>query len=163
MVRKQSIAISLWYTSESRCWECIRDRHHHHTNVQERYLLMVGENSHGFFQYMALLTLTADVKGSFQWDLHRNYCKFILFADTDFKKENYSYLSVDFFSQHTKKDLDGFKKLFHRFLQEKGPSVDWGKIQRPPEDSVSYNLGCFLTAFLVHLQGSLEMGYFRSS
>ncbi|XP_034515109.1 UTP--glucose-1-phosphate uridylyltransferase isoform X1 [Ailuropoda melanoleuca] len=36
--------------------------------------------------------------------------------------------------EHTKKDLDGFRKLFHRFLQEKGPSVDWGKIQRPPED-----------------------------
>ncbi|KAM5249984.1 UTP--glucose-1-phosphate uridylyltransferase isoform 3-T3 [Hipposideros larvatus] len=38
--------------------------------------------------------------------------------------------------EHTKKDLDGFRKLFHRFLQEKGPSVDWGKIQRPPEDSI---------------------------
>nr|XP_023408455.1 UTP--glucose-1-phosphate uridylyltransferase isoform X2 [Loxodonta africana]XP_023408456.1 UTP--glucose-1-phosphate uridylyltransferase isoform X2 [Loxodonta africana]XP_023408457.1 UTP--glucose-1-phosphate uridylyltransferase isoform X2 [Loxodonta africana] len=38
--------------------------------------------------------------------------------------------------EHTKKDLDGFRKLFHRFLQEKGPSVDWGKIQRPPEDSL---------------------------
>ncbi|RXM29817.1 UTP--glucose-1-phosphate uridylyltransferase [Acipenser ruthenus] len=35
----------------------------------------------------------------------------------------------------TRKDFDGFKKLFHRFLQEKGPSVDWGMIQRPPEDS----------------------------
>ncbi|KAM8809363.1 UTP--glucose-1-phosphate uridylyltransferase-like isoform 1-T1 [Eudromia elegans] len=41
--------------------------------------------------------------------------------------------------EHTKKDLEGFKKLFHRFLQEKGPSVDWEKIQRPPEDSVSCN------------------------
>nr|AAH78581.1 MGC85503 protein [Xenopus laevis] len=39
--------------------------------------------------------------------------------------------------EHTKKDLAGFQKLFHRFLQEKGPAVDWGKIQRPPEDSVS--------------------------
>ncbi|KAK2523187.1 Ugp2 [Columba livia] len=38
--------------------------------------------------------------------------------------------------EHAKKDLEGFKKLFHRFLQEKGPSVDWGKIQRPPEDSI---------------------------
>uniref|UniRef100_A0A2K6MWP4 UTP--glucose-1-phosphate uridylyltransferase n=1 Tax=Rhinopithecus bieti TaxID=61621 RepID=A0A2K6MWP4_RHIBE len=25
--------------------------------------------------------------------------------------------------EHTKKDLDGFRKLFHRFLQEKGPSI----------------------------------------
>lgn len=48
--------------------------------------------------------------------------------------------SIAFFFQHTKKDLEGFQKLFHRFLQEKGPSVDWGKIQRPPEDSVSYNM-----------------------
>ncbi|KAK2510124.1 hypothetical protein MC885_021597, partial [Smutsia gigantea] len=38
--------------------------------------------------------------------------------------------------EHTKKDPDGFQKLFHRFLQEKGPSVDWGKIQRPPEDLI---------------------------
>jgi UTP--glucose-1-phosphate uridylyltransferase len=38
--------------------------------------------------------------------------------------------------EHTKKDLDGFQKLFHRFLQEKGPSVDWGKIQRPPDDLI---------------------------
>ncbi|KTF84592.1 hypothetical protein cypCar_00023535 [Cyprinus carpio] len=36
----------------------------------------------------------------------------------------------------SRKDFEGFKKLFHRFLQEKGPSVDWAKIQRPPEDSV---------------------------
>ncbi|XP_010291355.1 PREDICTED: UTP--glucose-1-phosphate uridylyltransferase-like isoform X1 [Phaethon lepturus] len=42
--------------------------------------------------------------------------------------------------EHAKKDLEGFKKLFHRFLQEKGPSVDWGKIQRPPEDSVLLNI-----------------------
>ncbi|XP_076584069.1 UTP--glucose-1-phosphate uridylyltransferase-like isoform X1 [Chaetodon auriga] len=35
-----------------------------------------------------------------------------------------------------KKDFDGFKKLFHRFLQVKGPAVDWAKINRPPEDSV---------------------------
>uniref|UniRef100_A0A8C5M589 UTP--glucose-1-phosphate uridylyltransferase n=1 Tax=Leptobrachium leishanense TaxID=445787 RepID=A0A8C5M589_9ANUR len=38
--------------------------------------------------------------------------------------------------EHIKKDLAGFQSLFHRFLQEKGPSVDWGKIQRPPEDSI---------------------------
>lgn len=39
--------------------------------------------------------------------------------------------------QICKKDFDGFKKLFHRFLQVKGPSVDWAKINRPPEDAVS--------------------------
>uniref|UniRef100_A0A8D0CL87 UTP--glucose-1-phosphate uridylyltransferase n=1 Tax=Scleropages formosus TaxID=113540 RepID=A0A8D0CL87_SCLFO len=35
-----------------------------------------------------------------------------------------------------RKDFEGFKKLFHRFLQAKGPSVDWAKIHRPPEDSI---------------------------
>lgn len=35
-----------------------------------------------------------------------------------------------------KKDFEGFEKLFHRFLQVKGPSVDWAKIHRPPEDSI---------------------------
>lgn len=42
-----------------------------------------------------------------------------------------------FLFQISRKDFDGFKKLFHRFLQVKGPSVDWAKINRPPEDSVS--------------------------
>ncbi|KAG2467153.1 UGPA uridylyltransferase, partial [Polypterus senegalus] len=46
-----------------------------------------------------------------------------------------------------KKDFVGFKQLFHRFLQEKGPSVDWVKIKRPPEDSDDDNelnsSGCF--------------------
>ncbi len=36
----------------------------------------------------------------------------------------------------SRKDFDGFKKLFHRFLQAKGPAVDWAKINRPPEDSI---------------------------
>ncbi|PWA14030.1 hypothetical protein CCH79_00015801 [Gambusia affinis] len=34
------------------------------------------------------------------------------------------------------KDFKGFKNLFHRFLQVKGPSVEWIKIKRPPEDSI---------------------------
>ena len=42
-----------------------------------------------------------------------------------------------FLFQISRKDFDGFKKLFHRFLQVKGPSVEWPKINRPPEDSVS--------------------------
>lgn len=42
-----------------------------------------------------------------------------------------------FFLQVCRRDFDGFKKLFHRFLQVKGPSVDWAKISRPPEDAVS--------------------------
>uniref|UniRef100_A0A8C7XQC9 Uncharacterized protein n=1 Tax=Oryzias sinensis TaxID=183150 RepID=A0A8C7XQC9_9TELE len=36
-----------------------------------------------------------------------------------------------------KKNFEGFTNLFQRFLQVKGPSVEWVKIQRPPEDSVS--------------------------
>uniref|UniRef100_A0A3Q3XL79 UTP--glucose-1-phosphate uridylyltransferase n=1 Tax=Mola mola TaxID=94237 RepID=A0A3Q3XL79_MOLML len=40
-------------------------------------------------------------------------------------------------AQICRKDFDGFKRLFHRFLQVKGPAVDWAKINRPPDDSVS--------------------------
>uniref|UniRef100_A0A8D3CY04 UTP--glucose-1-phosphate uridylyltransferase n=1 Tax=Scophthalmus maximus TaxID=52904 RepID=A0A8D3CY04_SCOMX len=36
----------------------------------------------------------------------------------------------------SRKDFDGFKKLFHRFLHVKGPGVDWAKINRPPDDSI---------------------------
>ncbi|XP_068606746.1 UDP-glucose pyrophosphorylase 2a isoform X2 [Brachionichthys hirsutus] len=36
----------------------------------------------------------------------------------------------------SRKDFEGFKKLFHRFLQVKGPAVDWTQISRPPEDSI---------------------------
>ncbi|XP_050989253.1 UDP-glucose pyrophosphorylase 2b isoform X1 [Labeo rohita] len=36
----------------------------------------------------------------------------------------------------SKKDFEGFRNLFHRFLQVKGPSVEWSKINRPPEDSI---------------------------
>jgi len=35
-----------------------------------------------------------------------------------------------------KKDLDGFAQLFHRFLQEEGPSVDWEHIEKLPENAV---------------------------
>ncbi|XP_021926971.1 UTP--glucose-1-phosphate uridylyltransferase isoform X4 [Zootermopsis nevadensis] len=35
-----------------------------------------------------------------------------------------------------KKELDGFAQLFHRFLQEEGPSVDWERIDRLPENAV---------------------------
>ncbi|MFT7807089.1 UTP-glucose-1-phosphate uridylyltransferase isoform X1 [Arapaima gigas] len=35
-----------------------------------------------------------------------------------------------------KKDFEGFKKIFHNFLQAKAPSVDWAKIYRPPEDLI---------------------------
>lgn len=45
--------------------------------------------------------------------------------------------SIFVFFQASRKDFEGFKNLFHRFLQVKGPSVEWVKIQRPPEDSVS--------------------------
>lgn len=36
----------------------------------------------------------------------------------------------------SRKDFNGFRELFHRFLQVKGPSVEWAKINRPPEDSI---------------------------
>jgi len=34
-------------------------------------------------------------------------------------------------------DLHGFSRLFERFLNETGPSIDWEKIERLPEGSVS--------------------------
>ncbi|XP_019720072.1 UTP--glucose-1-phosphate uridylyltransferase-like isoform X2 [Hippocampus comes] len=42
----------------------------------------------------------------------------------------------DAHAQSCKKDFEGFKRLFHRFLQVKGPAVDWAKISRPPEEAV---------------------------
>lgn len=39
-------------------------------------------------------------------------------------------------TETTRKDLEGFQKLFHRFLKEKGPSVEWVKIKPPPEESI---------------------------
>lgn len=42
------------------------------------------------------------------------------------------------------KDFEGFRNLFHRFLQVKGPSVEWANIQQPPEDSVSVVNVCVL-------------------
>uniref|UniRef100_A0A1B6CUM9 UTP--glucose-1-phosphate uridylyltransferase n=1 Tax=Clastoptera arizonana TaxID=38151 RepID=A0A1B6CUM9_9HEMI len=40
----------------------------------------------------------------------------------------------------TKQELDGFKRLFERFLRETGPSVDWDKIEKLPQGSVQeYN------------------------
>lgn len=39
-----------------------------------------------------------------------------------------------------KKELNGFTDLFNRFLQEEGPSVNWEKIERLPQDAVrDYN------------------------
>ncbi|XP_037545930.1 UTP--glucose-1-phosphate uridylyltransferase isoform X1 [Nematolebias whitei] len=36
----------------------------------------------------------------------------------------------------SRKDFNGFKNLFHRFLQVKGPSVEWARINRPPEELI---------------------------
>ncbi|XP_077461132.1 UTP--glucose-1-phosphate uridylyltransferase-like isoform X1 [Stigmatopora argus] len=44
--------------------------------------------------------------------------------------------SGDAHGQNSKKDFEGFKRLFQRFLQVKGPAVDWAKISRPPEDAI---------------------------
>lgn len=39
-----------------------------------------------------------------------------------------------------KKQYDGFAKLFERFLQEEGPSVDWNKIKKLPPGAVSFSI-----------------------
>ncbi|XP_042886669.1 UTP--glucose-1-phosphate uridylyltransferase-like [Penaeus japonicus] len=36
----------------------------------------------------------------------------------------------------TEKDFEGFEKLFGRFINESGPSVEWSKIEKLPEGSV---------------------------
>ena len=36
------------------------------------------------------------------------------------------------------KEFDGFKRLFGKFINEKGPSVVWEQIERLPKDAVSY-------------------------
>ena len=34
------------------------------------------------------------------------------------------------------REFDGFKRLFGKFINEKGPSVIWDNIERLPEDAV---------------------------
>lgn len=38
--------------------------------------------------------------------------------------------------EETQKHFNGFIKLFHRFLDETGPSVDWNKIEKLPNDAI---------------------------
>lgn len=38
--------------------------------------------------------------------------------------------------EETQKQFDGFTKLFHRFLDETGPSVDWSKIDKLPKEAI---------------------------
>ena len=48
--------------------------------------------------------------------------------------------------QTVDREFDGFKKLFGKFINEKGPSVIWDKIERLPQDAVSLErdsrIGC---------------------
>ncbi|CAH1163568.1 unnamed protein product [Phaedon cochleariae] len=39
-------------------------------------------------------------------------------------------------TEEARKQFDGFSKLFTRFLDESGPSVDWNKIEKLPNDAV---------------------------
>ena len=40
--------------------------------------------------------------------------------------------------QVVEQDLDGFKRLFGKFINSTGPSVHWDKIEKLPEDAVSF-------------------------
>lgn len=45
-----------------------------------------------------------------------------------------------FVMQTRQKEFDGFQRLYARFLQEEGPSVDWDSIEKLPGDAVkNYN------------------------
>lgn len=46
-------------------------------------------------------------------------------------------MCIPFTFQGVRKEFDGFERLFARFLQETGPSVDWEKIKLLPEGAVS--------------------------
>lgn len=37
------------------------------------------------------------------------------------------------------RQFDGFTHLFKRFLQEEGPSLEWDRIQKLPDDAVNNN------------------------
>lgn len=50
-----------------------------------------------------------------------------------------------------RKDLNGFADLFDRFLQEEGPSVNWNKIEKLPQDAVrDYNTLETPTTDIIH-------------
>lgn len=38
--------------------------------------------------------------------------------------------------ERVRTELDGFTDLFKRFLEESGPSVDWNRIEKLPQDAV---------------------------
>ena len=40
-------------------------------------------------------------------------------------------------NSHTCQDFDGFKNLFGKFINSTGPSVNWDKIEKLPQESVS--------------------------
>ena len=38
--------------------------------------------------------------------------------------------------QVVEQDFDGFKRLFNKFINEKGPSVVWDRIEKLPQNAV---------------------------
>lgn len=57
----------------------------------------------------------------------------------------------------TQKEFEGFEKLFGRFINETGPSVEWDKIQRLPDGAVSPSVNGFYSAILNHPFESSEI------
>lgn len=49
---------------------------------------------------------------------------------------SFHFLAV-IFQESLRVQFAGFERLFARFLQEKGASVDWEKISPPPENNVT--------------------------
>ena len=45
---------------------------------------------------------------------------------------------------------EGFKKLFERFLEEGGPSLNWDQIQKLPDDAVK--ILTFIVLYYAHLK-----------
>lgn len=47
-------------------------------------------------------------------------------------------ISNDELTPFLRGEMDRFSSLFRRFLSEEGPSVDWERIQKLPEDAVRH-------------------------
>lgn len=50
----------------------------------------------------------------------------------------------------TQKEFEGFEKLFGRFINESGPSVEWDKIQRLHDGAVSPSVNGFYNVIHSH-------------
>jgi len=56
--------------------------------------------------------------------------------------------------QIVEQDFDGFKTLFGKFINSTGPSVNWDKIEKLPQESVGANISSFNSGIFGCLRNS---------